>query len=74
MIQIKDYEKLQGQLQELEQSMHAGNEQYDALRQRLNEIGKSSLEISKTTYWHWLTEKKDFPEAFFYNTPPIGEA
>lgn len=74
MKQRNDCLELQKEFHELEQGMHKGNEEYDLLRKRLTEIGKHNLEITKTTYWHWLTEKGDFPEIHFYATPPIGEA
>ncbi|HLC78279.1 MAG TPA: hypothetical protein VJH92_04085 [Candidatus Nanoarchaeia archaeon] len=69
-----DYQEMCRKMQELELSMTQGNLEYDALVERYRELGKPDRKIDKTTHWHWLTEKGDFPEMFFYNTPPIGEA
>ena len=47
---------------------------YIDLLRRLVEVGRPDEEITKTMYWRWLVERDDFPEEFFNNTPPIGEA
>ncbi len=66
--------ELQRKLHQIEEAMKPGYAEFDALRKILRDVDKSDLEITKTLYWSWLTEKGDFPETFFYNTPPIGEA
>jgi hypothetical protein len=73
MKQREDYSEMQRKYQELEQSMHEGNPEYDSLRKRLGEV-ESYAPITKTLLWHWNVEKSDFPETFFYSTPLIGEA
>ena len=74
MKERKDSLDLKEKLNKLEQEMYKGNVEYDSLRKRLNKIGKNDLKITKTNYWHWLVEKNDFPQQYFYATPPIGEA
>lgn len=68
-----DYLQMQEQLQELERAMRPGNENYDALCKRLEEIGKPAQEITTTLYWHWLAQGKT-AGMYLYATPPIGEA
>jgi len=68
-----DYLDMEAQAQALEESMRPGSPEYDALGKKLEQMGKEVV-IGKTLYWHWLVEKEDFPERFFFHTPPIGKA
>jgi hypothetical protein len=74
MRQKNDYDEMHKILQKLELKMHEGDSDYDSLNKRFREVGKPNTNITKTILWHWLVEKGDYPESYFYATPPIGEA
>jgi hypothetical protein len=72
--QRADYQNMQALFRNLEEEMQAGNPKYDSLRVALAKAGNPDNDITKTLLWHWGVEKGDFPESFFYATPPVGQA
>jgi len=70
-----DRELMEEQLAELGKGFHSRDKNYKNLRAQLDRIGRSSLEITKTTYWCWSCDLGSLrEELIFYSTPPVIKA
>ncbi len=70
----RHHPQLKEEFATLTYKMQTGNPLYDELLRIISEKGYPEDFLNKTRFWYSSVTTKDFPEKFFYATPPIAEA